>query len=103
MFLCADVAGQDLDIKWVDWIILYDSRDAPKQYIHRVGKAARSEGTCGWALVVLRLEDLGLLQYLKVAKVPLHEFEFSWCKVADIPLRIQRFGWLVLLYECIRF
>lgn len=45
-------------------------------------------GSSGHALLILRPEELGFLWYLKQAKVPLNEFEFSWSKIADIQLQV---------------
>lgn len=59
-----------------------------QEYIHRVGRTARGEGSSGHALLILRPEELGFLRYLKQAKVPLNEFEFSWNKIADIQLQV---------------
>nr|CAH7728301.1 unnamed protein product [Callosobruchus chinensis] len=84
ILLCTDVAARGLDIPAVDWIVQYDPPDDPKEYIHRVGRTARGEGGSGHALLILRPEELGFLRYLKQAKVPLNEFEFSWSKIADI-------------------
>ena len=50
----------------------------------RVGRTARGEGGKGHALLILRPEEYGFLRYLKQAKVPLNEFEFSWSKISDI-------------------
>lgn len=60
-----------------------------QEYIHRVGRTARGEGGSGHALLILRPEELGFLRYLKQAKVPLNEFEFSWSKIADIQLQVS--------------
>ena len=61
-----------------------------QEYIHRVGRTARGEGSSGHALLILRPEELGFLRYLMEAKVPLNEFDFSWSKVADIQLQVNR-------------
>lgn len=82
------MAARGLDIPDVDWIVQYDPPDDPKEYIHRVGRTARGEGSRGYALLVLRPEELGFLRYLKQAKVPLNEFEFSWSKISDIQLQV---------------
>lgn len=84
------MAARGLDIPAVDWIVQYDPPDDPKEYIHRVGRTARGEGSSGHALLMLRPEELGFLRYLKQAKVPLNEFEFSWSKIADIQLQLEQ-------------
>ncbi|KAL9898549.1 putative ATP-dependent RNA helicase pitchoune [Glossina fuscipes fuscipes] len=90
ILLCTDVAARGLDIPQVDWIVQYDPPDDPKEYIHRVGRTARGTGSSGHALLMLRPEELGFLRYLKAAKVPLNEFEFSWSKIADIQLQLEK-------------
>lgn len=90
ILLCTDVAARGLDIPRVDWIVQYDPPDDPKEYIHRVGRTARGEGGVGHALLVLRPEELGFLHYLKQAKVPLLEFEFSWNKVANVQDQLEK-------------
>lgn len=90
ILLCTDVAARGLDIPQVDWIVQYDPPDDPKEYIHRVGRTARGEGGVGHALLILRPEELGFLRYLKQAKVPMNEFEFSWSKVSDIQAQLEK-------------
>ncbi|XP_058452826.1 probable ATP-dependent RNA helicase pitchoune [Malaya genurostris] len=89
VLLCTDVAARGLDIPAVDWIVQYDPPNDTKEYIHRVGRTARGENLCGHALLILRPEEVGFLKYLKQAKVPLNEFEFSWNKIADIQLQLE--------------
>ncbi|XP_055639460.1 probable ATP-dependent RNA helicase pitchoune [Toxorhynchites rutilus septentrionalis] len=89
ILLCTDVAARGLDIPAVDWIVQYDPPNDTKEYIHRVGRTARGENLCGHALLILRPEEVGFLRYLKQAKVPLNEFEFSWSKIADIQLQLE--------------
>merc|ERR1712158_260969 len=79
ILLCTDVAARGLDIP-----------DDPKEYIHRVGRTARGEGGKGHALLILRPEEYGFLRYLKQAKVPLNEFEFSWSKISDIQPQLEK-------------
>ena len=54
-----------------------------------MGRTARGEGGVGHALLMLRPEELGFLRFLKQAKVPLNEFEFSWNKIADIQMQVR--------------
>ena len=56
----------------------------------RVGRTARGEGGKGHALLILRPEELGFLRYLRQAKVPLNEFEFSWSKISDIQPQLEK-------------
>ncbi|XP_043851161.1 ATP-dependent RNA helicase DDX18 [Dromiciops gliroides] len=90
ILLCTDVAARGLDIPEVDWIVQYDPPDDPKEYIHRVGRTARGINGRGHALLILRPEELGFLRYLKQAKVPLSEFEFSWSKISDIQSQLEK-------------
>ncbi|GAA6219685.1 ATP-dependent RNA helicase DDX18 [Lates japonicus] len=90
ILLCTDVAARGLDIPEVDWIVQYDPPDDPKEYIHRVGRTARGINGRGHALLILRPEELGFLRFLKQAKVPLSEFEFSWSKISDIQSQMEK-------------
>nr|AAC27683.1 helicase pitchoune [Drosophila melanogaster] len=90
ILLCTDVAARGLDIPQVDWIVQYDPPGDQASIIHRVGRTARGSGTSGHALLLMRPEELGFLRYLKAAKVPLNEFEFSWQKIADIQLQLEK-------------
>uniref|UniRef100_A0A069DW71 ATP-dependent RNA helicase n=1 Tax=Panstrongylus megistus TaxID=65343 RepID=A0A069DW71_9HEMI len=90
ILLCTDVAARGLDIPAVDWIVQFDPPDDPKDYIHRVGRTARGEGGSGYALLILRPEEVGFLRYLKQAKIPLNEFEFSWNKISDIQAQLEK-------------
>ncbi|XP_054827597.1 ATP-dependent RNA helicase DDX18 [Eublepharis macularius] len=90
ILLCTDVAARGLDIPEVDWIVQYDPPDDPKEYIHRVGRTARGINGRGHALLILRPEELGFLRYLKQARVPLNEFEFSWSKISDIQFQLEK-------------
>ncbi|KAG7258218.1 hypothetical protein CRUP_014294 [Coryphaenoides rupestris] len=90
ILLCTDVAARGLDIPEVDWIIQYDPPDDPKEYIHRVGRTARGIDGKGHALLILRPEELGFLRFLKQARVPLSEFEFSWSKISDIQSQLDK-------------
>lgn len=90
ILLCTDVAARGLDIPRVDWIVQYDPTDDPKEYIHRVGRTARGVEGVGQALLFLTPAEIGFLQYLKEAKVPLNEYEFNPTKVANIQPQIEK-------------
>lgn len=88
ILLCTDVAARGLDIPKVDWIIQFDPPDDPRDYIHRVGRTARA-GKAGKSLLFLLPSELGFLRFLKVAKVPLNEYQFPQCKVADVQRQLE--------------
>lgn len=88
--LCTDIAARGLDIPKVDWIVQFDPPDDPKEYIHRVGRTARGMNGQGNALLIVRPEELGFLNYLKRARVPLREYELSWKKIANIQPQLEK-------------
>jgi len=90
ILLCTDVAARGLDIPQVDWIIQFDPPDDPREYIHRVGRTARGQGSKGRALLFLIPEELGFLRYLKEARVPLNEYEYPKAKVANVQSQLER-------------
>ncbi|XP_001630794.2 ATP-dependent RNA helicase DDX18 [Nematostella vectensis] len=90
ILLCTDVAARGLDIPEVDWIVQYDPADDPKEYIHRVGRTARGTEGKGHALLFLLPEELAFLRYLKHAKVPLNEYDFSSSKILNIQSQLER-------------
>jgi len=88
--ICTDVAARGLDIPKVDWIVQYDPPDEPKEYIHRVGRTARGASGSGKALLFLMPEELGFLQYLRRAGVPVSEYTFPLTKLANIQTQLER-------------
>ncbi|PIK59141.1 putative ATP-dependent RNA helicase DDX18-like [Apostichopus japonicus] len=90
ILVCTDVAARGLDIPAVDWIVQFDPPDDPKEYIHRVGRTARGLHGRGHALLILRPEEVGFLRYLKHAKVPINEYDFSWGKIANIQIQLEK-------------
>lgn len=90
ILLCTDVAARGLDIPSVDWIIQYDPPDDPKEYVHRVGRTARGEGSKGNALLFLTPEELQFLSHLKAAKVPVKECEFPKKKLTNVQSRLEK-------------
>merc|ERR1712165_378578 len=90
ILLCTDVAARGLDIPRVDWIVQYDPPDEPKEYIHRVGRTARGAEGVGKALLFLMPEELGFLQYLRQAGVPVAEYNFPLSKLANIQSQLER-------------
>ena len=67
-----------------------------------MGRTARGEGGIGNALLILQPDELGFVRYLKQAKVPVSEFEFSWSKVANIQSQVRLvIDSLVMLLICL--
>jgi len=90
ILLCTDVAARGLDIPKVDWIVQFDPPDESKEYIHRVGRTARGADGKGKALLFLTPEELGFLQYLRRAGVPVAEYSFPVNKIANIQSQLER-------------
>jgi ATP-dependent RNA helicase DDX18/HAS1 len=89
ILLCTDVAARGLDIPAVDWILQFDPPDDPREYIHRVGRTARAGGR-GKALLFLLPSELGFLRFLKLAKVPLNEYQFPPTKIANVQSQLEK-------------
>uniref|UniRef100_A0A7N0SVQ7 ATP-dependent RNA helicase n=1 Tax=Kalanchoe fedtschenkoi TaxID=63787 RepID=A0A7N0SVQ7_KALFE len=89
VMLCTDVFGRGLDIPGVDCVVQYDPPDNPTEYIHRVGRTARGEGSKGKALLFLIEEEKKFLDYLKEAKVPVKEYEFNQSKLIDKQVELE--------------
>ena len=64
-------------------------QDDPNSYIHRVGCTARATST-GKSLLFLQPSELGFLQHLKVARVPLIEYEFPRKKIMRIQAQPEK-------------
>ncbi|KAL9687932.1 hypothetical protein QQ045_032343 [Rhodiola kirilowii] len=89
IMLCTDVLGRGVDATSVDWIVQYDPPDSTTDYIHRVGRTARGEGSKGNALLFLLPEEMKFVVYLKKAKVPVQEYEFKASKVFKIQPKLE--------------
>lgn len=87
--ICTDVAARGLDIPAVDWIIQFDPPDDPRDYIHRVGRTARGANAKGKSLMFLQPSEVGFLNHLKEAKIPLVEFEIPAKKILDIQSQLE--------------
>ncbi|KAK8207597.1 ATP-dependent RNA helicase [Zalaria obscura] len=87
--ICTDVAARGLDIPAVDWIVQFDPPDDPRDYIHRVGRTARGANGKGKSLMFLQPNEVGFLQHLKEAKVPLVEFELPAKKILNIQSQLE--------------
>ncbi|KAG2414936.1 ATP-dependent RNA helicase DDX18 [Aspergillus terreus] len=89
--ICTDVAARGLDIPAVDYIIQFDPPDEPKAYIHRVGRTARgTKGKIGRSIMLLQPSEVGFLNVLREARVPVVEFEFPQKKIIDIQSQLEK-------------
>lgn len=88
--ICTDVAARGLDIPAVDWIVQFDPPDDPRDYIHRVGRTARGADGKGKSLMFLQPCEVGFLEHLKKARVPLVELEIPKKKVVDIQSQLEQ-------------
>lgn len=61
--IATEVAARGLDIPDIDLVINYDVPQNAKDYVHRVGRTARS-GKTGFALTIVTQYDVE--QYLKI-------------------------------------
>lgn len=64
VLICTDVAARGLDLPAVDLVVQYDAPTEVSEYVHRVGRTARS-GRRGAAALFLRETELEYLEILK--------------------------------------
>ncbi|RMX63842.1 hypothetical protein DD238_006765 [Peronospora effusa] len=63
VLLCTDVAARGLNLPTVKWIVQYDPPTETRDYVHRVGRTARS-GNQGSSLLFLMPSESDYLDYL---------------------------------------
>ncbi|KAF1333727.1 Dead deah box rna, partial [Globisporangium splendens] len=64
VLLCTDVAARGLNLPTVQWIVQYDPPTETRDYVHRVGRTARS-GNQGSSLLFLMPSESEYLDHLK--------------------------------------
>lgn len=64
ILLCTDVAARGLNLPTVEWIVQYDPPTETRDYVHRVGRTARS-GARGRSLLFLLPSETGYLDHLR--------------------------------------
>ncbi|KAJ1981952.1 ATP-dependent RNA helicase [Dimargaris cristalligena] len=89
ILLCTNVAARGLDIPEVDWIVQCEAPDDPANYIHRVGRTARA-GRNGQSVLFLLPNEIKYLQYLKIAKVPLQEYDIGANRLPNLQPHLDR-------------
>ncbi|KAJ3433630.1 atp-dependent RNA helicase ddx18 [Anaeramoeba flamelloides] len=88
ILLCTNIAARGLDIPEIDWIIQVDPPQKPREYIHRVGRTARA-GKCGKAVLLVLQPEVDFLKYLRLAKIPLNEYEIPESKIENIQSQLE--------------
>jgi ATP-dependent RNA helicase DDX49/DBP8 len=82
VLVCTDVASRGLDIPAVQLVVNHNVPAVPKNYVHRVGRAARA-GRSGKAVTFLTQYDIGLLQAIEAQiGTELKELKISPAKVS---------------------
>ncbi|GLD94285.1 hypothetical protein PINS_up002896 [Pythium insidiosum] len=64
VLICTDVAARGLNLPTVQWIVQYDPPTETRDYVHRVGRTARS-GNQGSSLLFLLPSESAYLEYLQ--------------------------------------
>lgn len=82
ILLCTDVAARGMDIIGIDWTVQYDAPGEPKEYVHRVGRAARA-GREGNSLLFLTPLEEGYISLLDGFKLNLLPADQILSKVGD--------------------
>ncbi|KAG7383276.1 ATPdependent RNA helicase [Phytophthora boehmeriae] len=71
VLLCTDVAARGLNLPTVKWIVQYDPPTETRDYVHRVGRTARS-GKQGSSLLFLMPSESEYLNYLSKQNLKLN-------------------------------
>ncbi|RLN53799.1 hypothetical protein BBJ29_008481 [Phytophthora kernoviae] len=71
VLLCTDVAARGLNLPTVKWIVQYDPPTETRDYVHRVGRTARS-GKQGSSLLFLMPSESEYLDYLSKQNLKLN-------------------------------
>nr|CCA21361.1 DEAD/DEAH box RNA helicase putative [Albugo laibachii Nc14] len=69
ILFCTDVAARGVNLPTVHWIVQYDPPTEARDYVHRIGRTARS-GMCGSSLLFLLPSEPEYLQYLEQNGLP---------------------------------
>jgi len=85
-----DIAARGLDFPAVDWVVQVDAPDSAETYIHRVGRTARYHAH-GKALLFLLPSEVGMLDALERAEIPITDIQARSAKVQHIAPQLQSF------------
>jgi ATP-dependent RNA helicase DDX31/DBP7 len=78
VLFCTDVAARGLNLPTVQWIVQYDPPTETRDYVHRVGRTARS-GKEGSSLLFLMPSESQYLDYLKQHGLVLNALSLEKC------------------------
>ena len=76
VLFCTDVAARGLDLPAIDWILQYDTPNEVSDYIHRIGRTARS-GRSGKSTIILYEKELSFLDILRRRGMTLRELKWQ--------------------------
>lgn len=76
VLVCTDLAARGLDIEDLNWIINYDMPQAPAQYLHRIGRTART-GRKGLVIDLVTPSDAAMIQKLRDRRVRKTQFQLD--------------------------
>lgn len=84
ILLCTDIAARGLNLQGIHWIVQYDLPQDPKEYVHRVGRAARL-GQLGRAVLFINPSEDPFLRLLRDVGMVLNELKFASFQAALCP------------------
>ena len=91
VLFCTDIAARGLDFPAVDWVVQLDCPEDVNTYIHRVGRTARYEKDGKALLFLLPSEEEGMVEALKVKKIPIEEIKVNPKKMVSIQGKLDTF------------
>ncbi len=90
VLVATDIASRGLDVPEVSHVINYDVPHHPEDYVHRIGRTARSNAT-GDAFTLMTAEDsrhvAAIERYVsqKIERVKLENFSYNYSQVFEAP------------------
>lgn len=91
VLLCTDIASRGLDFPAVHWVVQLDCPEDANTYIHRVGRTARYKRDGSALLILLPSEEQGMLEALKMKKIPLEQIRVNPKKMVSIQKQLEIF------------
>ena len=89
VMLATDVAARGLNLEGVHWIVQHDLPQDAKEYVHRIGRAARL-GERGQAVLMLHPSEIPFLELLRAAGLQPREIKFASLQAALLPKGARR-------------